>query len=265
MRWLFGILPLCLFVLGATAHAVELIGSPRAAADGGLGNMTVTWRTDVPCGTRLSLGTQLDKMEPRSEAGNEVTDTHSVSLKGLQPGTTYYYTVGSAKQRLGAGNFVVPPVNGASPMPSAPGTSPPKSFIDKIRDAVRPKAKAEQSEAALPAKAPPTAVTWGNPSSLQDHFVRHGADFQSRNADDYAAKAWLFLQRARAESLPMKLDGDALRIFDPATGAFAAYNLNGTTKTYFKPGNPAYWQRQPGRLVKPSQLPPSLQSSRTAP
>ena len=56
----------------------------------------------------------------------------------------------------------------------------------------------------------------------------------------------------------MKLDADVLRVYDPSTGAFAAYNLDGTTKTYFKPNNPSYWQRQPGRLVKPAELPSTL-------
>lgn len=46
-----------------------------------------------------------------------------------------------------------------------------------------------------------------------------------------------------------------LRVFDAKTGAFAAYDARGKTRTYFKPSNPSYWQRQPGRNVQPSQLP----------
>lgn len=41
------------------------------------------------------------------------------------------------------------------------------------------------------------------------------------------------------------------RVFDPKTGAFAAYNRDGTTKTFFKPGSPGYFERQPGRIVAP--------------
>jgi pyocin large subunit-like protein len=91
---------------------------------------------------------------------------------------------------------------------------------------------------------------------LQDHFDRHGRDFSSKSPDDYAAQAWLFLQRARAENLPMKLDetDGTLRVFDPATRVFAAYNGAGRTKTFFKPDNPTYWQRQPGRVVKAAEL-----------
>ena len=35
---------------------------------------------------------------------------------------------------------------------------------------------------------------------------------------------------------------------------FAAYNGVGRTKTFFKPESPGYWQRQPGRPVKPADL-----------
>jgi pyocin large subunit-like protein len=45
-----------------------------------------------------------------------------------------------------------------------------------------------------------------------------------------------FLQRARAEGLPAKVDEyGILRVFDPKTRSFAAHNRNGTPKTFFKP------------------------------
>ena len=54
----------------------------------------------------------------------------------------------------------------------------------------------------------------------------------------------------KTTGLPAKRDADgSLRVFDPATGAFAAYNRDGTTKTYFKPGSPGYFERQPGTPV----------------
>jgi pyocin large subunit-like protein len=54
----------------------------------------------------------------------------------------------------------------------------------------------------------------------------------------------------------MKLDDTdgTLRVFDPKTRAFAAYNEGGRTKTFFKPESASYWQRQPGRPVKPADL-----------
>lgn len=96
----------------------------------------------------------------------------------------------------------------------------------------------------------PTGRTWGRIETLGDHFARHGRDFNARTPDDYAAQAAAFLQRAKTAGLPAKRDADGtLRVFDPATGAFAAYNRDGTTKTYFKPDSPDYFERQPGTPV----------------
>jgi hypothetical protein len=94
----------------------------------------------------------------------------------------------------------------------------------------------------------PTSTTWGRPDSLDDHFVRHGADFGARTADEYAAMASEFLQRGVAAGLPTKIDPKTgvIRIYDPATNTFGSYNPNGTTATFFKPdpdlhGYPTNW------------------------
>jgi pyocin large subunit-like protein len=87
-------------------------------------------------------------------------------------------------------------------------------------------------------------------ASLQDHFDRHGADFNAKSPEDYARLAWEFLQRAKATGLPAKVEDDGvLRIFDPKTRAFAAYNKDGTTKTFFKAKSRDYFERQPGRAI----------------
>jgi pyocin large subunit-like protein len=93
--------------------------------------------------------------------------------------------------------------------------------------------------------------------TLQDHYERHGADFASKSADDYAAQAWHFLQRAKREALPMKEDetDGTIRVWDPKTRSFAAYTERGRTRTYFRPNNSSYWDRQPGRPIKPADLP----------
>src|SRR5450432_132145 len=93
--------------------------------------------------------------------------------------------------------------------------------------------------------APSVARTWGDLASLPDHFARHGAQFGARNAEDYARLAAQFLQRAKAEGLPAKIDySGVVRVFDPRSGTFGAYNPDGTTKTFFKPGSPGYFDRQ---------------------
>jgi pyocin large subunit-like protein len=170
-----------------------------------------------------------------------------ITLGSLSTGTTYYYSLGSARQQLATGSFTT--------SGNAPAANPPPSIVRRLLDVITPVKKPEP-KASIPAQAPPTRQTWANPASLQDHFDRHGRDFSSRSPDDYAAQAWRFLQRARTEGLPMKLDATdgTLRIFDPKTRAFAAFNESGRTKTFFKPESPGYWERQPGRPVKPADL-----------
>lgn len=226
-------------ISGAWVHAVELLSPPQVVATGD--SATITWKTDVSCGTRLQYGLNAAQLTQKAEG--PVTDAHQVTLSGLVTGTTYHYSVGSARTKLATGTFTT----GA---PAAAAQLQP-SLVRRVLDAILPEKKA----AAEP-PAPPARQTWGNISTLQDHFDRHGRDFASKSPDDYAAQAWRFLQRARTESLPMKMDptDGTLRIFDPKTRAFAAYNDEGRTKTFFKPDSPTYWQRQPGRSVKPADL-----------
>jgi RHS repeat-associated protein len=96
---------------------------------------------------------------------------------------------------------------------------------------------------------------WGRADTLDDHFLRHGADFGARNADDYAQQASDFFRRSQADSLPTKIDPDGtIRVYDRASNTFGAYNASGTTRTFYKPdpathGYPTnldYWNAQPG-------------------
>ena len=113
--------------------------------------------------------------------------------------------------------------------------------------AAKPK---QQTAPRVSESAAGTTRTWGNAGSLRDHFERHGHDFAAKNADDYARMAAEFLRRAQAEGLPAKVDNaGTIRVFDPRTGAFGAYNSDGTTRTFFKPGSNGYFERQPGRRV----------------
>jgi hypothetical protein len=216
------------------ARSLEIISGPEVVADEG--SALVVWETDVECGGRIHFGESAKDM--RGRASGPVTRSHEVTLTDLMPGTTYHFTVGSARKKLGQGAF------------TTEGTAPakPKMAPAEPEQSAKPK---------VPTEAPPTRLTWGWMASLQDHFDRHGKDFQSRSPDHYAAQAWIFLQRARLHNLPMKWDGsdDTLRVWDPRSRAFAAYNEDGTTKTYFKPNSPTYWDRQPGRLVQPDEVP----------
>ncbi len=243
----------CLVAVISGAAAVDLPEPPRV--DGLTGtSATVRWYTEVPTGTRVHYGVEPTRLTKLVEGG--VGTFHEVTLQGLQPGTAYFFSVGTARKLLATGRFetLSSPESGSAPPSSSP--------IAKVRGLLgrlfgEPETPASAPAPSVPAPAastarvPPAAVTWGNLASLEDHFVRHGADFGARSAEDYAAQAWRFRQRARVGGLLVKVDDDGVqRVFDSATGAFAAYNPGGTTKTYFKPGNRDYFNRQPGRLVR---------------
>ena len=208
--------------------AAELLG-PAQVVPVSPNSVTVRWRTDVPTGSRVGYGLAAEAANQHAEGA--LTDTHEVTLTGLQPGMRYFFNVGTARKKLGAGEFTT---TGSAASAHAPASTSPV---------------AKTSPAA---KTPPTRETWGSPASLPDHFARHGADFSAKDADDYARLAWEFRERAKAERLPAKVDETGVRrVFDPKTGAFAAYNRDGTTKTFFKPGSPGYFERQPGRIIAP--------------
>ncbi len=217
-------------------------------------SVQVRWRTDVPTGTKVTFGLSAERMNQAVEG--PLTDTHEVTLNGLQSGTKYFYAVGTARKSLATGQFTTSSSAAAatapgSTSPAASATPKPKSLLGKIVGAIAPTKSTPAPGVRSFASAPPTRQTWGSPASLQDHFARHGGDFAAKSADDYAAQAWQFRQRARSGSLLVKIDEDGVqRIYDPATGAFAAYNRDGTTKTYFKPGSRDYFTRQPGQPVK---------------
>ena len=231
--------------------AAELLGAAQVVAVSP-SSVTVRWRTDVATGSRVGYGLAADAAQQHAEGA--LTDEHEVTLTGLQPGTRYFFNVGTARKKLGAGDFTTA---GSAVAASAPVSSSPVVKSSTAPAAATPKPRTFFGLLAKPAappagKAPPTRETWGSPASLPDHFARHGGDFGAKDADDYARMAWEFRERAQAERLPTKVDETGVRrVFDPKSGAFAAYNRDGTTKTFFKPGSPGYFERQPGRVIAP--------------
>jgi pyocin large subunit-like protein len=124
--------------------------------------------------------------------------------------------------------------------------SPPHAAKPKVAGASR----VEQINAEQVLSHSDILRSWGNPASLPDHFARHGRDFGAGNADEYALLAYQFRHRAAVEPYRAKIDNyRVLRIYDPRTGSFGAYNPDGTTKTFFKPGRAGYFDRQPGREI----------------
>jgi hypothetical protein len=236
----------CLVFLVAGAGAVELPAPPSVDAVTST-SAIVRWYTDVETGTRVHYGLEPNRLTHFAEGG--IGTLHEVTLTGLQPGTPYYFSVATSRKLLATGTFTTSasPVSNTAPASTSPMAMV-RGFINRWRSDAP---KETPTTPAAAERTPPAAATWGNPASLQDHFARHGADFRARSAEDYAAQAWQFRQRARAGGLLVKVDDAGVqRVFDPRSGAFAAYNPDGTTKTYFKPGNPNYFDKQPGRIIR---------------
>lgn len=222
-----GLAPLLLLLLVVTGRAeVRLVEGPTISATAT--NAVLRWVTDAPAGGRVRFGIAPGRWDRRAQG--PVGTNHAVTLDRLDPGTTYHFTIGTARLPLATNSFAT----------SGPGRSEPAA-------AARTTESPDGPQAARP---PPARVTWGSLRTLEDHFDRHGADFRAASAEDYAAQAWLFLVRAIREGLPAKRDDTGvIRVFDPKSGAFAAYNSDGTTKTYFKPGRRGYFNDQPGESV----------------
>ncbi len=234
-----------MWLLLAVAPAVEVTDGPRVESRGT--QAVVRWRTDTACGATVKFGLAPNALTRSAKATGVGTD-HAVTLEGLQAGKTYHFSIGTARLALGTGNFVAGSP-GATPSDPPPAAGKPPAPEPAWRRLFKKSPPAATEKEVAP--APPARQTWRNPVTLRDHFERHGRDFAARDAEDYAAQAWRFLQRARAEGLPAKLDEEGtLRVWDRKTEAFAAYGLDGRTKTYFKPGSPGYFQRQPGRPVR---------------
>ena len=192
-------------------------------------NAVVHWSTDVATGTRAEIFPATAKVSIPDKTPGSV---HAVNVSGLKPATTYTVTVGTARVWLATNTFTT------------------TGKIVALTNVAAVKKKSAPASDKKPS-APPTRKIWANYASLPDHFARHGEDFHAQDADDYARLSWEFLQRAKAEGLPAKQDDEGvLRVFDPRSGTFAAYNRDGTTKTFFKPGSRDYFERQPGDTVK---------------
>jgi pyocin large subunit-like protein len=85
---------------------------------------------------------------------------------------------------------------------------------------------------------------------LDEHYEKHGGEFGRITKQDYLRQAQLLrdaqvggpvLQTVRSDGVTTK--------FDRQTGAFVAFNPNGTIRTFFKPNDgERYYRRQAERV-----------------
>lgn len=140
--------------------------------------------------------------------------------------------------------------------PPADGASAPESVPVSVPAAPTSTGNDRPRTEAAPA---PRGRGFRGPAQLADHFARHGADVGASTPEAYVARA----QALRDATV----GGDVLEIvrsvdgvisrFDRRTGAFGAYDADGTIRTFFKPEDgEAYFRRQARRLPSSSPARP---------
>ncbi len=93
------------------------------------------------------------------------------------------------------------------------------------------------------------AIGFRSRERLAEHFAKHGAEFGARSADDYLALA----QRLRdapagVEILEASRGDGVITRFDRSSGAFLAFDDDGTIRTFFRPNQgESYFRRQLAR------------------
>jgi pyocin large subunit-like protein len=105
-------------------------------------------------------------------------------------------------------------------------------------------------ESDTPTKSWGTSVGFADQRRLEEHYGKHGAEFGNITRQDYLHQAQLLrdadvggpvLQTVRADGVTTR--------FDRQTGAFIAFNRNGTIRTFFKPNDgERYFRRQADRV-----------------
>ena len=84
---------------------------------------------------------------------------------------------------------------------------------------------------------------------LVEHFEKHGAEFHAASAQEYLRLALALRDRpAGGDVLERVRDDGAITRFDRASGAFIAFDRDGTIRTFFKPNDgERYFDRQARR------------------
>ena len=101
-----------------------------------------------------------------------------------------------------------------------------------------------------------TGKTWGarvgfvNDRRLEEHYDKHGDEFGRITKQDYLRQAQLLRDTQVGGPVleTVRRDGVTTR-FDRQTGAFIAFNGDGTIRTFFKPNDgERYYRRQAERV-----------------
>ena len=94
-----------------------------------------------------------------------------------------------------------------------------------------------------------TEIGFASHERLIEHYRKHGPEFGSITLDEYLRRAQSLRDSAVGGNVleVVRSDGVITR-FDRATGAFIAFNSDGTIRTFFRPNaGEAYFRRQSER------------------
>jgi pyocin large subunit-like protein len=116
----------------------------------------------------------------------------------------------------------------------------------------------EVPAASTDSPTPPAAGarSWGSSVGftsarhLEEHYEKHGSEFGRLTKQEYLHQAQLLRDASVGGPVleTMRADGVATR-FDRQTGAFIAFNPDGTIRTFFKPNDgERYFRRQAERV-----------------
>jgi len=131
------------------------------------------------------------------------------------------------------------------------------------RDAVGPTASApssgvQPSRVASPPDVRPAprptdrGAGFRSEARLREHYDKHGREFDAGSAREYLAMARALRDRPPGPGLleAARADGVVTR-FDRESGAFIAFDADGTIRTFFKPRDgEAYFRRQRDRAPR---------------
>ena len=84
---------------------------------------------------------------------------------------------------------------------------------------------------------------------LNEHFAKHGAEFGRVSRDEYLHLAQALRDTTvGGDILELRRDDGTVSRFDRTSGAFVAFDADGTIRTFFRPNDgEAYFQRQARR------------------
>jgi pyocin large subunit-like protein len=105
------------------------------------------------------------------------------------------------------------------------------------------------SESGAPRAAYPKSAGFKSRSRLEEHFEKHGAEFAAASPEQYLALAKALRDAPLSNDLLEIVRKDSVVTrFDRQSGAFLAFDENGTIRTFFRPNDgERYFHRQAER------------------